>query len=424
MDIKIVIGAQYGDEGKGRTVDLFTRDCINGDMAVVMTNGGAQRGHTVTKGNRTHIFHHFGSGTLNGADTIMSKDFKVNPILFREEWNELYSSGIIPKVYVDHRCSINIPWDSIINQCWEASLGDDRFGSCGIGIYESIVRCKKPEYDIKVSHILDAKNSGDWSNVYNMLNKIYIEWVPARIKQVMGNRKMPDIFAGAFEKNIIPIFIDDIRFFIEHVSVILDFSELELNEKYKRIVFENAQGLAISQEYYQYGENTTPTITGVKSALDSMNSMNLKDEYSVEICYVTRWYTTRHGAGYLPGETDVRYIGSRIVDDTNVYNEWQGNIRYAPLSIDTITYRIMRDLSNIDKSIFANVAISLSVNCIDQNESNDICFMMNGRNMSESVSNMCQLILCCISPIFKSDKNNTCYLGYGKDSEFTKRIYI
>ena len=39
MDIKIVIGAQYGDEGKGRTVDYFTRECKNGDMAVVLTNG-------------------------------------------------------------------------------------------------------------------------------------------------------------------------------------------------------------------------------------------------------------------------------------------------------------------------------------------------------------------------------------------------
>ena len=85
MDIKIVIGAQYGDEGKGRTVDYFTRECKNGDMAVVLTNGGAQRGHTVVKGDKRHIFHHFGSGTMNCADTIISEIFQVNPMVFSTE---------------------------------------------------------------------------------------------------------------------------------------------------------------------------------------------------------------------------------------------------------------------------------------------------------------------------------------------------
>ena len=62
-DIKIVIGANFGDEGKGLMTDYFSS---NPNTIVVCSNGGAQRGHTVfesTTGTR-HVFHHFGSGTL------------------------------------------------------------------------------------------------------------------------------------------------------------------------------------------------------------------------------------------------------------------------------------------------------------------------------------------------------------------------
>ena len=87
-DIKIVIGANFGDEGKGKLTDYYTKNADN--CIVVCSNGGAQRGHTVLKSDGTrHVFHHFGSGTLNGADTYLPEDFILNPLVFREEWEEL-----------------------------------------------------------------------------------------------------------------------------------------------------------------------------------------------------------------------------------------------------------------------------------------------------------------------------------------------
>lgn len=427
MDIKIVIGAQYGDEGKGRTVDLFTKECKNGNMAVVLTNGGAQRGHTASNGVITHIFHHFGSGTLNGADTIISKDFKVNPIIFRKEWNELGILNIHPTVYVDSRCAINMPWDAIINQCWEYSLGDSRFGSCGIGIYESIVRSENSKYSITVSDILDAYNKNDWAEIENVLDAICIEWVPNRLKEVMDGKVIPDIFANILEKDIVPAFIDDLRFFVEHITVVKRFSSENLKNKYIRIIFENAQGLAISQEYYRYGENTTPTITGIKSALDSMESMNLSCEDNIEICYVTRWYTTRHGAGILPGETSLSNISPNIIDNTNIYNEWQGSIRYALLDVEKVSYRIMRDINNIGAKNSNNINISVAINCIDQNISDNVRFTMNGLDICAPITDMCSLIFDGIRPFLRvASKNSShaCYLGYSADSDKTVTLYF
>ena len=76
--IKAVIGANYGDEGKGLVTNYFCKQITDNNQtcAVMCTNGGAQRGHTVClpSGIR-HVFHHFGSGTFSKADTIFSKDF-------------------------------------------------------------------------------------------------------------------------------------------------------------------------------------------------------------------------------------------------------------------------------------------------------------------------------------------------------------
>ena len=88
-DIKIVIGANYGDEGKGLMTDYFAHKSISSGnkTIVVCSNGGAQRGHTVrTPENYKHVFHHFGSGTLVGAYTYLPNQFIVNPMLFYKEY--------------------------------------------------------------------------------------------------------------------------------------------------------------------------------------------------------------------------------------------------------------------------------------------------------------------------------------------------
>lgn len=88
-EIKVVIGASYGDEGKGFMTDYF---CKKADKPciTVLHNGGSQRGHTViSPDGRRHVFHHFGSGTFNGSDTYFADSFIVNPMVFAQEYKEL-----------------------------------------------------------------------------------------------------------------------------------------------------------------------------------------------------------------------------------------------------------------------------------------------------------------------------------------------
>ena len=80
----IVIGCSYGDEGKG-LASYWAASGMGAPCLNVMINGGAQRGHTVDlKDGRRHVFHHFGSGSLSGADTCADTDYIVNPAVDRK----------------------------------------------------------------------------------------------------------------------------------------------------------------------------------------------------------------------------------------------------------------------------------------------------------------------------------------------------
>ena len=75
--VRIIMGANYGDEGKGLLVDYFVKSALamGESCIVVCSNGGSQRGHTVVSDGIRHVFHHFGSETLTGAATYIDRYF-------------------------------------------------------------------------------------------------------------------------------------------------------------------------------------------------------------------------------------------------------------------------------------------------------------------------------------------------------------
>src|SRR5262249_4576381 len=139
MNATAVIGANFGDEGKGLITDfLAAKDPAN--TMVIRFNGGAQAGHTVvTPAGRRHVFHHFGAGSLAGARTFLSRFFIVNPFLWYKERQEL--PELTEPMAVDRRAMLTTPYDMLINQEAERFRGRQRHGSCGIGINETVERC-------------------------------------------------------------------------------------------------------------------------------------------------------------------------------------------------------------------------------------------------------------------------------------------
>ena len=146
---EIVIGANFGDEGKGLVTDFLSAK-YNGNVFVVRHNGGAQAGHTVVvPDGRRHVFKHFGSGTFAEAKTILSRFYVCNPILFFREKELLNKLGVNPVVYIDPRATISTPYDMMINQLAEDARGGNRHGSCGLGFGETVERNQWDQYGLQ-----------------------------------------------------------------------------------------------------------------------------------------------------------------------------------------------------------------------------------------------------------------------------------
>lgn len=332
MVVKVVIGANFGDEGKGLMTDYFChQSTLRGEKTlVVLHNGGAQRGHTVVTpdGNR-HVFHHFGSGTLVGADTYLSEEFVLNPMIFRQEWEELESMKAIPKVYVNHTCRVTTPFDMILNQIIEESRDNARHGSCGMGIHETMIRdvCN---YPIEM-----------WFDSSDEDKRYYLKEIRNYLSERLlnfGINKIPDNWKEIVNSDLlIENFISELNFMGRNISIRFD----RFIEYYDCVAFENGQGLLLDQNNIAHYPHLTPSNTGIKNSLKIIAEMRCKPD--IEVCYVTRTYLTRHGAGRLDGECDKQEINPDMQDLTNVPNPHQGTLRYAKLIEKSLEERILKD---------------------------------------------------------------------------------
>lgn len=133
---RVVIGANFGDEGKGAVTDHLC--ATEGAGVVIRFNGGAQAAHTVvTPDGRRHVFSHFGSGALADVPTFLSQFFICNPIAFLRERKSLVALRANVDIYAHPDCIVSTFADMWINQELEKSRGSYRHGSCGYGINET-----------------------------------------------------------------------------------------------------------------------------------------------------------------------------------------------------------------------------------------------------------------------------------------------
>ena len=99
QNVKLIIGANYGDEGKGLATDFFGAQAAGSFGTInVLTNGGPQRGHTVELADgRRHVFKHFGAASFRGAASYFAEQFIVNPMEFMREYDDLRAVHAAPE---------------------------------------------------------------------------------------------------------------------------------------------------------------------------------------------------------------------------------------------------------------------------------------------------------------------------------------
>lgn len=344
-----VIGAGWGDEGKGHVVDALV--ARGSEPAVVVRfNGGAQAGHTVvTDDGRRHVFHHLGAGAFAGARTHLSQFFVHHPMLLQAECDALCALGGSVALSADPRGAVTTPWDMLINQTVERVRGAGRHGSCGLGFGETIERNANAAFALTVADLTHL-------DLPSRLRALRQTWVPQRLAALGITDLTPAEAEILANDDVEAVFLEDCRAFANTVGVAEDGG---LGAQ-GRLVFEGAQGLQLDQAIGVF-PHVTRSHTGLVNVLTIAREAGLDD---LEAVYVTRAYATRHGAGPLPGGQDT-LDDFDIVDPTNRPNAWQGCMRYAVLDLDRLAAAIATDSRIIDPGP-VQVRPSLLVTCVDQ----------------------------------------------------------
>lgn len=325
----VVIGAGYGDEGKGMVTAALVKE--HQISKVMRFNGGPQAGHTVKDGDVRHVFSHYNSGLIHGADTYFGDHTICNPIVVEREYNELVKSGIVsepPQISYHQNSKFTTIYDMVINNLVERQRGALAHGSCGLGINETI---RRENAGFKV--MVDFSNQ----SVIEDFENIRANWVDKRIDE-LGITDIPPEMQRILSmpaKIHAQQFIEAFKKFRFH-----EFFNFEFDSDF---VMEGAQGLLLDEQFGEF-PHVTPSMTGLPQAINNVkNLFDLTGNFfEVQPVYVSRTFLTRHGNG--PFVEDNPFVEMTYVDTTNVTNQFQGNFKYGVLDIDLLINTIKQDM--------------------------------------------------------------------------------
>ncbi|MFO1515708.1 MAG: adenylosuccinate synthase [Lysobacterales bacterium] len=277
----VILGAQWGDEGKGKIVDLLTEDV----GAVVRFQGGHNAGHTLVINGRKTVLHLIPSGILReGALCLIGNGVVLSPAALQQEIAELEATGVDvrSRLKVSPATPLIMSYHIAVDQARERASGAKAIGTTGRGIgpaYED----KVARRGIRVADLMYPHELADKLRaVVDYHNFVLTGWLKA---DAVDYQKVLDE-ALAFGEYVRPM-IDD-------VSTVLH----DLRRAGKNILFEGAQGslLDIDHGTYPFVTSSNTTVGGAYAG----SGVGARDiDYVLGIC---KAYATRVGGGPFPSE--------------------------------------------------------------------------------------------------------------------------
>ena len=289
----VVVGTQWGDEGKGKVVDLLTDKA----SAVVRFQGGHNAGHTLVIDGKKTVLHLIPSGILReDVQCLIGNGVVLSPQALLEELAMLEQSGVPARarLRISESCPLILPYHIALDQARELARGNKAIGTTGRGIgpaYED----KVSRRGLRLGELLDpahfTERLREVMEYHNFTLEHYFKADPVDYNMVLDE-------ALAQGEQITPM-IDDIPGLLH-----------QMRKAGKHIMFEGAQGalLDIDHGTYPYVTSSTTTAGGAASG----SGVGPRDlDY---ILGIVKAYTTRVGAGPFPTELfdeDGRYLGEK-----------------------------------------------------------------------------------------------------------------
>ena len=306
MSSIVVIGAQWGDEGKGKVVDYLAQKAD----AVVRYSGGSNAGHTVVVNDIPYKLRLLPSGILyHGKICILGNGVVINPGVVLQEIKEMHDKGVdISRVAISDRAHVVLPYHQLLDELQEEALGKAKIGTTKGGI--------GPCYMDKVSRV--------GIRVCDLMDKeVFAEKLAINVKA--KNEIITKIYGGKpFDYDAMLQeylgYADELRPYVTDTGVILD----ELCEEGRKILFEGAQAtfLDIDHGTYPYVTSSNPT------AGNACTGSGIGPRFINHVVGVVKAYTTRVGAGPFVTELlDTDGPGNQLRETGHEYGTVTGRPR-------------------------------------------------------------------------------------------------
>ena len=305
MAALVVVGSQWGDEGKGKIVDLLANDA---DM-IVRYQGGSNAGHTVINDKGTFVFHLIPSGILyRGKLCALGNGVAIDPGGLIGELDGLKANGIAvgKRFLICQRAHVIMPYHKAIDKAAEQAKGARRIGTTGRGI--------GPAYVDKMARV--GIRMGDLLNPVVLKQKIQENLVEinAFLRKIYNAK-------GFTVKSIFKeyeAYGERLRPHIADVSLVLD----KAFGRGQRILFEGAQGTHLDVDFGTYPYVTSSSsCSGGACTGSGVGPTNIS-----AVLGVTKAYTTRVGGGPFPTELDDE-IGEQLMRRGNEFGATTGRAR-------------------------------------------------------------------------------------------------
>jgi adenylosuccinate synthase len=289
MATKVVIGTQWGDEGKGKYIDILATNCD----VIVRFSGGNNAGHTIVADGVQHALHLIPSGILHpGKTCIIGNGVVIDPQVLINEIKNLNEKGInTDNLLISDRAHLIMPYHKVLDELQENFRGNNSLGTTKRGIGPAYAD-KTERCGIRMCDFLDEK-------VFSEKVKSNLEIKNLIIEKVYGGEKLD-------EEKVISEYLGYAKILKKHITDTNQFlfDALKAN---KNVLFEGAQATFLDLDFgtYPYVTSSNPIAGGV------CVGAGIGPTYINEVYGVFKAYTSRVGAGPFPTEQN-NEIGDAI----------------------------------------------------------------------------------------------------------------
>jgi len=275
----VIVGAQWGDEGKGKIVDLLAQE----SDVVCRYQGGPNAGHTIIVGGETYKIRQTPSGVISGKTSVIGAGCVVDPQVFVTEIDELASRGIDTSIVVlSGNAHLIMPWHVAIDQASERRLGKLQIGTTRRGIGPAYAD-KASRIGIRVQDVLDPKILRQKIEVALAEKNVWLE----RVYEVepFGLEEIWSQYA-AYAERLAP--------FVGDTSLLVD----QALREGKNVLFEGAQATLLDLDHgtYPFVTSSNPIASGAATGI------GIGPNRIDRVTGVAKAYVTRVGEGPFPSE--------------------------------------------------------------------------------------------------------------------------